>query len=39
MRSILAMVLTLSVLAGIAGAAHADVFPRDFWQEQQRHLP
>jgi hypothetical protein len=39
MRSILAMVLTLSVLAGVASVAYADVFPRDFWQEQQRNLP
>lgn len=39
MRAILAAALALSVLAGIAGAAHADDFPRDFWKEQQQRLP
>jgi hypothetical protein len=39
MRGILAIVLTLSVLAGVAGSAYAADFPRDFWQEQQTHLP
>jgi hypothetical protein len=39
MRAIMAAVLALSVLAGIAGAAYADDFPGDFWKQQQRNLP
>jgi hypothetical protein len=40
MRAILAAVLAISVLAGIAGAAYAaDEFPRDFWKQQERNLP
>jgi hypothetical protein len=38
MRGIMAAVLALSVLAGIAGAAYADD-PRDFWKQQERNLP
>ena len=40
MRAILAAVVALSVLAGVAGASYAaDNFPRDFWQQQQNNLP
>lgn len=41
MRAILAAVVALSVLAGVAGAAFAadDNFPRDFWKQQERNLP
>jgi hypothetical protein len=39
MRTILAAVIALSVLAGVAGSAYADDFPRDFWQQQQQNLP
>jgi hypothetical protein len=39
MRAIMAAVVALSVLAGIASAAYADDFPRDFWKEQQHNLP
>jgi hypothetical protein len=39
MRAILAAVVALSVLAGIAGAAYADDFPRDFWEQQKTKLP
>jgi hypothetical protein len=39
MRGIMAAVVALSVLAGIAGAAYADDFPRDFWKQQENNLP
>jgi hypothetical protein len=39
MRAILAAVVALSVLAGVASAAFADDFPRDFWKQQERNLP
>jgi hypothetical protein len=41
MRSILAAILALSVLAGAAGSAFAvdEEFPRDFWKQQERNLP
>jgi hypothetical protein len=39
MRTAIAAVVALSVLAGIAGAAYADDYPRDFWQQQERNLP
>jgi hypothetical protein len=41
MRSILAAILALSVLAGAAGSAFAvdEEFPRDFWKQQERSLP
>jgi hypothetical protein len=39
MRAILAAVIALSVLAGVAGSSYADDFPRDFWQQQDRNLP
>jgi hypothetical protein len=41
MRNILAAILALSVLAGVAGSAYAadDDFPRDFWKQQERNLP
>ncbi len=39
MRAILAAVVALSVLAGVAGAAFADDFPNDFWKRQERNLP
>ncbi len=42
MRAILAAVLALSVLAGVAGSAFAlddEQFPRDFWKQQERNLP
>jgi hypothetical protein len=40
MRAIMAVVVALSVLAGVTGAAFAaDDFPRDFWKQQERNLP
>jgi ABC-type uncharacterized transport system permease subunit len=39
MRGIMAAVLALSMLAGIAGAAYAADFPQDFWKQQERNLP
>jgi hypothetical protein len=39
MRAILAAVIALSVLAGVAGTAFADDFPNDFWKQQERNLP
>jgi hypothetical protein len=39
MRAILAAVVALSVLAGVASAAYAGDFARDFWQQQERNLP
>jgi hypothetical protein len=39
MRAILAAVIALSILAGVAGSSYADDFPRDFWQQQERNLP
>lgn len=39
MRAILAAVIALSVLAGVAASSYADDFPRDFWQQQDRNLP
>jgi len=42
MRTLLAAVVALSVLAGAAGAAFAvdnETFPRDFWKQQERNLP
>jgi hypothetical protein len=39
MRGIIATLLVLSVLAGIAGAAYADDYPSDFWQRQEHNLP
>ena len=39
MRGIMAALVALSVLAGIAGAAYADDFPRDFWKQQDNNLP
>jgi hypothetical protein len=41
MRSILAAVLVLSVLAGAAGSALAvdEEFPRDYWEQQKHNLP
>jgi hypothetical protein len=39
MRGIIAAILALSVLAGIAGAAYADDYPRNFWNQQERNLP
>lgn len=42
MRSLLAAVLALSVLAGATGSAFAlddERFPRDFWKQQERNLP
>jgi hypothetical protein len=41
MRSILAAILALSVLAGAVGPALAvdEEFPRDFWKQQERNLP
>jgi hypothetical protein len=41
MRAILAALLTLSVLAGVAGTASADEYgyPRDFWQHEETLLP
>jgi hypothetical protein len=41
MRQFLAAVVALSVLAGAAGSALAvdEVFPRDFWKQQERNLP
>jgi hypothetical protein len=39
MRNIMAAVLALALLAGIAGTGYANDFPRDFWDEQERNLP
>jgi hypothetical protein len=39
MRAILAALVAMSVLAGIAGASYADDFPGDFWKHQQNNLP
>jgi hypothetical protein len=39
MKAILAALLAISVLAGVAGAAYADDFPNDFWKRQQNNLP
>jgi hypothetical protein len=41
MRAILAAVVALSVLAGVAGTSFAadQDFPRDFWKQQERNLP
>jgi hypothetical protein len=39
MRAILALVVVVSVLAGVAGTAFADDFPNDFWKQQERNLP
>jgi hypothetical protein len=42
MRAVLAALVALSVLAGVAGAAFAlddEQYPRDFWQQQERNLP
>lgn len=39
MRAILAAVIALSVLVGVAGASYADDFPEDFWKQQDRNLP
>jgi hypothetical protein len=41
MRSMLAAILALAVLAGAAGLALAvdEDFPRDFWEQQKRNLP
>ncbi len=38
MRAIVAAVLALSILTGVAGTAYAD-FPQDFWQQQENNLP
>ncbi len=40
-RSMLAAILALSVLAGVAGSALAqdDGFPREFWKKQERNMP
>jgi hypothetical protein len=39
MKGLMAAVLALSVLAGIASAAYADDYPRDFWKQQEHNLP
>lgn len=41
MRGVMAAVVALVVLAGVAGAAYAadDNFPHDFWKHQERALP
>jgi hypothetical protein len=40
MRALVAAVVALSVLAGVAGAAlAASDFPGDFWKQQERNLP
>lgn len=41
MKAILAAVLTLSVLAGVAGSALAADYgyPRNFWEHQETLLP
>jgi hypothetical protein len=42
MRAIMAAIVALSVLTGVAGAAFAadnDNFPQDFWKQQERNLP
>jgi len=42
MRTLLAGLIALSVLAGAAGSALAvdnETFPRDFWKQQERNLP
>jgi hypothetical protein len=41
MRAILAAVVALSILVGVAGVSYAaeEEFPRDFWKQQERNLP
>jgi len=41
MRTLLAALVAVSVLAGAAGSAFAvdENFPRDFWKQQERNLP
>lgn len=39
MRAILAALVAISVLAGVASVSYADSFPNDFWKQQERNLP
>jgi hypothetical protein len=40
MKAILAGLLALTVLAGVAGTSFAaDDFPEGFWKQQQQNLP
>lgn len=40
MKAIIAAMLALSVLTGVAGTALAvDQFPEDFWNQQEDKLP